>query len=67
MHEIINEYAKFGPLFLVDEKHYAEFCSHLKLVTYKKSDFFLKDGEKYQYLGIKPPSLSRIRRRILKR
>ncbi len=63
MHEIINGYAKFGPLFLVDEKHYAEFCSHLKLVTYKKSDFFLKEGEKCQYLGfLKAGFLYRLRK-----
>jgi len=51
MSEIVNEYTKFGPLFLVDEEHYPEFCSYLKSATYKKSDFFLKEGEKCQYLG----------------
>jgi len=51
MSEIVNEYTEFGSLFLVDEGHYPEFCSYVKSTTYKKSDFFLKEGEKCQYLG----------------
>lgn len=51
MKNILDEYSRYGPLFLVDEEHYEEFCSHLHETVYKKSDFFLKEGEECQYLG----------------
>lgn len=48
---ILDEYAKYGPLFLVDEAHYAEFCAYLQEATYKKSEFFLREGDTCSYLG----------------
>ncbi|KMQ61662.1 Crp/Fnr family transcriptional regulator [Chryseobacterium angstadtii] len=38
-------------MFLVDEAHYTELCSYLKKVTFKKDDFFLKEGEYCRYVG----------------
>ncbi|WP_153399128.1 Crp/Fnr family transcriptional regulator [Chryseobacterium vaccae] len=51
MKNILNEYATYGPLFLVDEAHYEEFCGYLQEAVYKKSDFFLQEGDECQYLG----------------
>ncbi|KIO77496.1 Crp/Fnr family transcriptional regulator [Pedobacter lusitanus] len=38
-------------MFLVDEEHFGELFSLLKSVKFKRSDFFLQEGEKCQYLG----------------
>ncbi|HCA05953.1 Crp/Fnr family transcriptional regulator [Chryseobacterium sp.] len=51
MESITKEYAVYGSLFLVDEEHYKEFCGYLKKVTFKKADFFLREGEYCQHLG----------------
>lgn len=51
MERIENEYSKYGPLFLIDEEHYSEFCSYLQDTTFKKSEYFLKEGDECCYLG----------------
>lgn len=46
-----EDFKKYGELFLVDEEHFGELFSLLKSVKFKRSDFFLQEGEKCQYLG----------------
>ncbi|AIL44740.1 Crp/Fnr family transcriptional regulator [Elizabethkingia anophelis] len=59
MKEILNDYETYGPLFLVDREHYEEFCSYLKKMTLRKSEYFLKEGEQCEYLGFLKEGLMR--------
>ncbi|AQX11018.1 Crp/Fnr family transcriptional regulator [Elizabethkingia meningoseptica] len=59
MKEILDNYETYGPLFLVDKEHYAEFCGLLKKISLKRSEYFLKEGELCEYLGFLKSGLMR--------
>jgi CRP-like cAMP-binding protein len=46
-----DNFQKYGSLFQVDEEHFDEFFSQLKSITLEKSEFFLQQEEKCQYIG----------------
>lgn len=46
-----DNFQKYGKLFQVDAEHFEEFFSLLKSITLEKSDFFLQQEEKCQYIG----------------
>jgi signal-transduction protein with cAMP-binding, CBS, and nucleotidyltransferase domain len=46
-----DNFQKHGKLFQVDVEHFEEFFSLLKSSTLEKSEFFLQQEEKCQYIG----------------
>ncbi|WP_240723453.1 Crp/Fnr family transcriptional regulator [Flavobacterium sp. GT3P67] len=46
-----DNFQKYGGLFQVDVEHFEEFFSLLKSITLGKSEFFLQQEEKCQYIG----------------
>lgn len=46
-----GSFSTYGHLFLIDEQHYEEFCQHLKVLTIKRSEFFLEQDQFCDFLG----------------
>ncbi|MCV9929799.1 cyclic nucleotide-binding domain-containing protein [Flavobacterium sp. LS1R49] len=46
-----DNFQKYGSLFQVDAEHFDEFFSQLKSITLEKSEFFLQQEGKCEYIG----------------